>query len=200
MSVPNQPVEFQVDLDQQAGKWVGSISIPARKASGIPLDNISSSGGKCVFRMKGAPGDPTFHALVSQDGKSMAGDFITAGSPIHFELKLAGDPKVELPKPSPAIPAGFVGEWDGAIELSVRLHILLKLANGPDGATAILTSVDQGNAQIPVSSIAVAGNKLTLELSAVGGELTGELDSAGTTMTGSWRQAGKSLYLSLKKK
>jgi len=200
MALPDQPVDFQVDLDQMAGKWVGSISIPARNASGIPLDNISASGEQFVFRIQGAPGDPTFHASISKDGKSMSGDFIMAGSPIHFDLTVAGEPKVVLPKASPAVPAGFVGEWDGAIELAVRLRILLKLTNGPDGATAVLTSVDQGNAQIPVSSIAVEGNKLTLELAAVGGQLTGELDSAGTTMTGAWRQAGKSLYLNLKRK
>ncbi len=200
MSVPPQPVDFQVDLDQIGGKWVGSISIPARNASGIPLDKISSTGEKCVFRIQGAPGDPTFNAVIAKDGKSMAGDFVTDGKPSPFKLTLAGDPKVELPKPIPPVPSGFVGEWEGAIELSVRLKIALRLANGPEGATAVLTSIDQGNAQIPVSSISVAGNKITLEMKAVGGELTGELDSAGTTITGAWKQAGKSLYLSLKKK
>lgn len=200
MAVPEQAVDFQVDLDQMGGKWVGSISIPARKASGIPLDKISSSGAKCVFRIQGAPGDPTFNGVIAKDGKSMSGSFVSDGKPIAFQLTLAGDPRVELPKPSPKVPDGFVGEWEGAIELSVRLKIALKLANGPDGATAVLTSIDQGNAQIPVSSISVDGNLLTLDLKAVGGQLTGQLDSAGTTMTGAWRQAGKSLYLSLKKK
>jgi hypothetical protein len=201
MSVPDHPVDFQVDFDNPAGQWTGSISIPSRRATGIPLEDIALSGGKWTFRIKGASGTPTFNATISADGQSMSGDFVAGGNPVPFKLTRTGDPHVELPKNSPAVPERFTGEWEGAIEaVAVKLRLVLKLSNGPEGATAVLISLDQGNSEIPVTAIDSDGNRLSLKVNAVGAELTGEIDDAGTTFNGAWLQAGKSLPVILKKK
>lgn len=64
-------VEF--DLDTAAAGWIGSASIPMQNATGLPLDAISFTDGKGTFRIKGAPGDPTFSGTLSADGKTLDG-------------------------------------------------------------------------------------------------------------------------------
>ena len=63
----------------------------------------------------------------------------------------------------------------------------------------MLVSVDQGNAQIPVTAITQKGTKLTLQVNAVGGGYDGELTSDATQLNGTWTQLGNSLPLNLKK-
>lgn len=200
MAIPGQPVEFQVDLDNPGGHWVGSIDIPSRKASGIPLESIVQTDGKWTFHIKGAPNLPTFTGTVSEDGKSMSGDFTAGDTPVPFKLTLAGEPHVELPKISHTVPEAFAGEWGGGIEAgAMNLRLILKLTNGPAGATAVLIAPDQGGSEIPVTSIETVAQKLTLKVSAVGAELLADLDAAGTTLTGTWNQGGKTLPVTLRK-
>jgi len=200
MAIPNQPVDFQVDLDNPGGHWVGSISIPSRKASGIPLESIVGTDNKWVFHIKGAPNLPTFSGTLSEDGKTMSGDFVAGDSPVPFTLTLAGEPHVELPKISHSVAEAFTGEWGGGIEAGATpLRLILKLTNGPAGATAVLIAPDQGGSEIPVSSIEQVANRLTLKVTAVGGELAADLDAAGTTLTGTWSQGGKVLPVTLRK-
>jgi hypothetical protein len=201
MSVPGDPVDFEVDFDNPGSNWVGSISIPSRRASGIPLEGVALADGKWTFRIKGSPGLPTFTGKISDDGQNMAGDFVAGGKPVPFKITRAGDPHVVLPKASPAVPDKFVGEWDGGIEaVALRLRLSLKLSNGPDGAHAVLSSEDQGGSEIPVASIEHTDNGITLRVTAVGADMIAEIDAEGKTLNGAWRQAGKSLPVILKKK
>jgi hypothetical protein len=200
MAIPSQPVDFQVDLDNPAGQWIGSIDIPSRKATGIPLEGIILSDGKWIFHIKGAPNLPTFTGILSEDGKSMSGTFSAGDNPVPFTLKREGEPKVELPKPSPPITESLIGEWGGGIDIgTMKLRLILKLANTPTGATAVLIAPDQGGSEIPVTKIQQSGAKLTLTVTAVGAELAADLDTAGTTLSGTWSQGGKVLPVSLKK-
>ena len=190
-------VEF--DLDKAADGWIGSASIPMQNATGLPLDAISFSDGIGTFRIKGAPGDPTFSGTLSADGKTLDGQFSQGPGGIPLKLSRTGDPKVELPKPSPAVAAEFVGAWEGTLEANMPLRLVLTISNGKAGAEAELVSVDQGNARIAVSTITQTGKKLTLQVNAVGGGYEGEINSDGTQLTGSWTQLGNSLPLTLKK-
>lgn len=190
-------VEF--DLDKAASGWIGSASIPMQNATGLPLDAISFTDGKGTFRIKGAPGDPTFSGTLSADGKTLDGQFTQGPGGIPLKLSRTGDPKVEVPKPSPAVAGEFVGAWEGTLEANMPLRLVLTISNGKAGAEAELVSVDQGNARIPVSTITQTGKKLTLQVNAVGGGYEGEINSDGTQLTGSWTQLGNSLPLTLKK-
>jgi hypothetical protein len=77
--------------------------------------------------------------------------------------------------------------------------VVLTLANGKNGAEAQMVSVDQGNAQIPVSSVSQSGTKLSLKISAIGGGYEGEVNPAGTELNGTLTQMGNTLPLQLKK-
>jgi hypothetical protein len=198
VELPNQAMAMEVDLDKGANGWIGSLSIPAQNATGIPLDAITFANGKCAFHLKGAPGDPTFTGTLSADGKTMTGDFTQGPGSFPFKFSRTGDPKVEEPKASPAVAKDFLGTWEGMLE-GPGLHLVLKMSNEASGARAVLISVDQGGGEIPVSAIAQKDSKLTLEVKMVGGQYEAEINKEGSELSGTWTQGGKGLPLKLKK-
>lgn len=197
---PAGPVTIQVDLDKADSGWIGSISIPSQGATGLPLDAISFNAGKASFHLKGVPGDPTFTGTLSADGKVLDGDLAQAGTSHPLKLSRTGEAKVEVPKPSPAVAPQFVGAWEGTLEAGAELRLVITITNGKAGSEATLVSVDQGNAQIPVSGITQKAAKLTLQVNALAGNYEGEINKQGTELTGTWTQAGNSFPLTLKKK
>ena len=62
-----------------------------------------------------------------------------------------------------------------------------------------MVSPDQGNAQIPVSTVLRKGTKLTLEVKIVVGGYEGEINKEGTEINGTWTQMGTGTPLLLKK-
>jgi hypothetical protein len=198
VEVPGQTLAMEVDLDKGANGWIGSISIPAQNAKGIPLDAISFTGGKCVFHLKGAPGDPTFTGTLSADGKSLAGDFTQGPGSFPFKFTRTGDPKVEEAKASPAVAKEFLGAWEGTLE-GPGLRLVLKMSNEAGGAKAALTSVDQGGIDIPVSAVEQKESKLTLVVSMVGGRYEGAINKDGSELNGTWSQGGNEIPLKFKK-
>lgn len=199
IEVPNNTMAIEVDLDKSANGWIGSLAIPAQGATGLPLEAIAFQNGKWTFRVKGAPGEPTFTGTISEDGKAMTGDFAQGPGIMPFKLTRTGDPKVETPKTSPAVAKEFTGAWEGTLEAGMSLRLKLKITNAESGATATLTSVDQGGAEIPVSAITQKDAKLTLEVKAVNGGYEAELNKEGTELTGTWSQNGNAIPLKLKK-
>jgi hypothetical protein len=198
VELPNQTLGMEVDLDKKPNGWVGSIAIPAQNASGIPLDAITFNAGKCSFRMKGAPGAPTFEGSLSADGKTMTGNLTQGPGSFPFKFTRAGDPKVDEAKASPALAAPFLGTWEGKLD-EPNLRLVLKMSNDAGGAQAVLISVDQGGAEIPVTTIEQKDTKLTLTVNMVGGKYEAEINKEGTELTGTWSQGGGNLPLKLKK-
>ncbi len=95
-------------------------------------------------------------------------------------------------------PAAFVGNWMGALsvggaELRMRLEITAE-----DGAlSAVMYSVDQGNAAIPVASTTVAGTNLSVSMPMIAGSYEGSLSDDGQQIDGTFTQAGNALPLVL---
>ena len=199
VDVPGQSLAMELDLDKGPNGWTGSIAIPAQGSSGIPLDSISFADGKCTFRIKGAPGEPTFRGTLSEDGKTMTGQLAQGPGSFPFQFKRTGDPKVEAEKTSPPLSKEFLGNWEGTLE-GPGLRLVLKMSNEGGGAKAVLVSLDQGNAEIPASSIAQKDSKLTLEVKMVGGRFEAEINKDGSELSGMWSQGGNELPLKLKKK
>ena len=199
LDTPTGSLGMEVDLDKTASGWIGSISIPAQSASGVPLDGVSFIDGKCSFHIKGGPGDPGFTGTLSADGKSLEGKFSQGTASLPLKLNRTGEAKVETPKASPAVAAEFLGTWEGTIQAGPGLRVVLTVSNGKEGAEALMVSPDQGNAQIPVSALVQKGTKLTLEVKAVGGRYDGDMNKEGTELTGTWTQGGNSIPLLLKK-
>jgi len=198
VEVPNQTLAMEVDLDKGPNGWIGSISIPAQNASGFPLDAIAFTNGKWTFRVKGAPGDPTFTGTLSADGQTMRGDFTQGPGTFPFKFSRTGDPKVEEAKASRAVAKEFLGTWEGALE-GPGLRLVLKISNDATGANAVLISLDQGGIEIPVSAISQKDSKLTLQVKMIGGQYEAGINKEGSELNGTWTQSGNGLPLTLKK-
>jgi len=71
----------------EAGKWKGTIDIPAQAAKGLPLTNISIQDSKTLFEIENVPGKPTFSGELSSDRGKIAGDFTQSNQTFTFELQ-----------------------------------------------------------------------------------------------------------------
>ena len=200
IDLPDQSLAMEIDLDKDATGWIGSVAIPAQNASGIPLEAIGFTDGKCTFRIKGAPGQPTFTGTLSADGKTLSGEFTQGGGSFPAKLSRTGDAKIEKAAKSPAVAKEFLGTWEGTLDAGQPLRLVLKMTNDESGASAVLVSVDQGGAEIPVTAIEQKDTKLTLTVKMLGGGYHGEINKDGTELNGTWTQGGMDLPLKLKRK
>ena len=67
------------------------------------------------------------------------------------------------------------------------LHLKLNLANQPEGgATGHLVSVDQGGAEIAITTITQTGSRLELAVASISGSYSGELKEG--SLVGEWKQ------------
>ncbi|HWE51898.1 MAG TPA: hypothetical protein VG273_19040 [Bryobacteraceae bacterium] len=199
LETPGGPLVMEVDLDKPASGWIGSISIPAQGAEGLPLGTVSFTGGKAAFHIKSALGDPAFTGALSADGKTLDGTFTQGTASLPLKFSRNGDAMVVLPKTSTAVTAQFLGTWEGKIDAGPGLRIVLKISNGKSGAEASMASPDQGNVPIPVSAVVQTGSKLNLEVNAIGGGYVAEINKEGTQLKGTWTQTGNSIELVLTK-
>jgi hypothetical protein len=190
---------MEVDLDKTASGWIGSIAVPARGTSGLPLEGITFADGKGSFHLPGGQEAVGFTGTLSADGKALEGTFTAGPQSLPLKLARTGEPRVELPKASPAAAPEFLGTWEGTINFDTPLRIVLTISNGKDGAEARAVSVDQGNAQIRVSAVTQKGTKLTLDVKAVGGGYEGAMNKESTEIHGTWTQGGMTTPLLLKK-
>ena len=89
----------------------------------------------------------------------------------------------------------IAGEWDGMIG---NLHLVFVFEQTPeDGLKLKLTSPDQGNAVVPVGSVAFDSGKLDVKMKAIGASYVATLSAAGDSLTGTWAQGAANLPLSL---
>jgi pimeloyl-ACP methyl ester carboxylesterase len=92
-------------------------------------------------------------------------------------------------------PASITGEWDGTIN---KLRLVFVLGQTPEGRLTLkLTSPDQGNAVVPVDSVAFDGGKLHVEMKAIGASYAAALSAAGDSFIGTWAQGAATLPLTL---
>jgi len=194
------PLVVEIDLDRVADGWVGSLSIPAQNATGIPLEAITYANGKCSFRIKGMPGDPTYTGTLSPDGKVFEGNYTEGTTKFPFKFSRTGDPKVEVPEANPKVAQAFVGDWEGTLNLGREGRAVLRISNDDGGARAVLISVDEGNSQVPASSIEQKASVLTIVLKPLGGaRYVAEINKEGSELNGTFTVGGMDIPLKLKK-
>jgi len=188
LDTPAQPLDIEVDLKPGTPPaWVGTISIPAQNLKGFPLSSITVDGTSVSFVMANVPGTPTFKGTLAADGATISGDFAQGGGSLPLKLTRKGDAVIVPPAKSTVITKDLEGAWSGALSVGGQtLRLTLKLANGPDAATGSMVSIDQGGAEIPISTITQDGSHLTLELPAIAGKYSGDLKDG--KLVGTWSQ------------
>lgn len=95
----------------------------------------------------------------------------------------------------------LVGNWEGAIKpgaLELRFAIILK-SDEKAGLKGTLYSVDQGNAEIPVTKGSFAKGEFSISMPSVGASFTGKLNEKGDEWNGTFAQGLSKFPLKLKK-
>src|SRR5262249_57359132 len=111
---------------------IGSISIPGQRLKGLPLTKIELDGRSITF---GARSDQLMIATISPDNASMKGDFSSSAFTGEFVLRRVGEPHVAPAPRSSAIRKELEGRWTGVLDVDGGLHLVLTLANQPDGSS-----------------------------------------------------------------
>lgn len=95
----------------------------------------------------------------------------------------------------------IAGDWEGVLSPGpATLHIVLHVTATDDGVLhGTLDSVDQGARGIPITSVVMAGTRLTLQLNAIGGGYDGTINGDGSVIDGTWKQGGGALPLVFKR-
>ena len=201
VQAPDKEMKVVVDIVKNAkGEWQGTIAVPEQNVKGIPLEPISVKDSTVSFTLKGVPGGQSFEGPVSADGKSMNGSFSAGGMSFPAKFTRTGEAKFETPAKSTAISKDLEGDWEGALDANgTILHLKLHMANGGDGATGVLISVDQGGSEIPVSTITQKESHVKLEIAMVSGGFEGDASADRKQIVGTWTQGPGQLPLTFKR-
>jgi hypothetical protein len=197
LATPMQTLDLTVDIMAKGSGWEGVITIPAQNLTQYPLSSVTASGDSASFAMA-APGNPQFTGKVDASVRTWTGEFTQGGGKLPLTLTRTGDAKIDPPKPSTAIDKALEGTWEGTLDVNGRtLRLVLKLSSAEGLGKGTLTSVDQGNAEIPVQTVSQTGPTLTLLLPAIAGSWEGQLK--GEQLEGTWKQGAGSLPLTFKR-
>jgi hypothetical protein len=178
---------FVIDLaTNRQGAPAGTISVPAQNVNGLPLTAIHVDGRTVAFH---ARTDQPFTGVLSDDGRTISGDFNVSGHTVPFSMTRTGEPKIEAPAASAPIGKDLEGTWNATLEgQGAALRLVLTLANHADGtASARLVNLDEGSLELP-AVITRAGSSVTLEFKVVGASYTGTLNGSGTELAGTYTQ------------
>lgn len=94
----------------------------------------------------------------------------------------------------------IIGKWNGTLDAGgTKLRLALTVTETDSGMKAVLTSIDQGNVDIPVDRISVDATKVVFEVKAVAGSYSGELNNEKNEIDGNWTQSGMTFPLVLRK-
>lgn len=104
----------------------------------------------------------------------------------------------ETESPAPQGPAGFDGAWHGVLEIggqSLRMELVLE--TGEAGAEGVLISLDQGGAEIGLTTLSIEGDAIEFSVTPPG--LSYEGVRAGDVINGTFRQSVVSAELSFER-
>jgi len=94
----------------------------------------------------------------------------------------------------------LAGAWLGALDAGgMTLRLALEVNESDGKLSAVLTSIDQGNAKVPVTSISGDADGAHFECAAIAGSFEGKYSADGAELTGTWKQGPNSLPLTFKR-
>lgn len=198
IDISERPMGMTVDLAEGAnGAWIGTMTVVGTTSVDVPLSSVTVDDSTLRFTAR-LPEEASFEGHVADNSISGTATNAQGAAPMH--LTRSGDAKVNLPPASSPLSKPFAGEWVGSLPVQGKqLRIGLTLASAADGtAVAKLVSLDQGSAEIPVHSVTIRDNALTLESRSVSGKYSGTLGAAGE-IAGEWSQGQRSVPLTFKR-
>jgi hypothetical protein len=201
LSTPNGDLGFVFNVHRDGDVWAAELDVPMQGISGLPLSHVKVDGAAVSFPMPGQ-GDPHYDGKLSDDGKTITGNFTAGGQAIPLDLKWKSEPRVVEKVP---VNTGEVqileGVWEGVLDAhGQQLHVRFNFTKNADGSIkATFDSLDQGANGLPVASIARTGDKVKLDMKQIGCAYEGTLNKDASAMTGMFTQ-GDSIPLNLQRK
>lgn len=193
-------LKFEIDLAKNdKGVLAGTFSSAAQHVKGLPIAKVAVDGTSITFVVD-RPDQP-FTGVIAADGKSITGNIAAEGRSMPFTLTRTGEANI-LPLPtSPAIGKELEGTWKGTLTADGKeMRIVVKLSNQPDGrSVGTIANLDQGGADIPISSIRQNGADVTLDVEIVRGSYSGTLNAERTELSGKWTQGALVVPVILRK-
>src|ERR1700728_1971142 len=129
--------------------------------------------------------------------------FLAGLMALPVSMIASGQPSAALQAPAPqtaAAPANVAhergdvaGNWQGTLQTTKALRIILVLAKTEKGWTAKMYSIDQGAQPINASSVSLNGSTLKYSLDLIGANYEGTVSADGNSIVGTWTQAGEPL-------
>ncbi|MCI0682723.1 MAG: alpha/beta fold hydrolase [Gemmataceae bacterium] len=105
----------------------------------------------------------------------------------------AGDDKKPAPK-------SLEGLWSGTLKTGlVDLRLVVRITTKDGAYAGTMDSVDQGVKAIPIESIELKDETVTLQLKTLAAVFEGKLKEDASEMAGRWKQAGGNLALTFKR-
>lgn len=199
IQIPNKELGITVDLDRNSkGVWIGSMSVTGTTSIDVPLADIKMEGTSVRFAAN-LPERASFEGRLSADGSGLSGTASNAAGEAPFQLARSGEAKVKVPSPSSLLSKEFEGAWEGTVESDGKVRrVGLKLSPAADGsARATLIAVDQGNLEIPVTTVTIQDKQVQLDAPAISGTYRGTLGGSGD-IAGEWTQGTTRLALTFK--
>jgi hypothetical protein len=201
LKTPNAEVGFVFNIHHDGDKWAAEMDVPMQGASDVPLKDVKVDGASVSFAIP-APGEPRFDGKLSDDGKTITGNFGQGGAMLPLELKWKSEPRAAARiEPNSGDIQVLEGVWEGALETGgPTLHLRLNFVKNADGSiTGTLDSIDQNANGIPINTISRKGDTIKLVVKIVGGGFEGDLDKMAATMKGTWSQGGGDMPLTLQR-
>jgi uncharacterized protein len=202
LKAPNGDMGFVFNLHRDGDKWAAEMDIPVQGLSGLPLKDVKVDGAAVSFPIPG-PGDPHYEGKLSEDGKTISGNFNQGGASIPMDLKWKSEPRAVEKGP---VNSGEVqvleGVWEGALDVNGnQLHLRFNFTKNADGSvTGTLDSVDQGANGLPINGISRTGDTVKLDLKTISGSYEGTLNKDASSMTGTFTQGGAAMPLTVQRK
>ncbi len=179
VATPYGDMRVELDLAKNTkGELTATISSPARKLKGFPL-NVVAVDGRSVKLEMGAGAGGRLAGDISADGTSMTGTFEGQAGPLPFTLRRTGDAKIDEPPRSARIAKEIEGTWNGKLDIEGGYRVVLTMTNHAEGfATGSFISVDEGGLVMPVA-IAQSDSTLKLDVPMTGAMYSAALNGAG---------------------
>jgi len=202
LKTPNGDIGFVFNLHKDGDHWAAEMDIPIQGLSEMPLKDVKVDGAAVTIALPG-PGDPHYDGKLSDDGKTISGNFNQGDNSLPMDLKWKSEPRaVSKTQANSGDVQALEGVWEGTLDVNgSTLHVHFNFTRNADGSiSGTLDSVEQGANGLPINGISRTGDTVKLDLKVIGGSYEGTLDKDASTLTGQLTQGGTSLPLTMQRK
>jgi hypothetical protein len=198
VQTPSLQMPFELDLAKDAsGRFSGTLSVAAQQIKGLPLKSVELDGTAVHFQ---ARSDQPFTGVLSDDRRSITGEFLISGASLPFTLTRTGAAQIEAPRKSAAVSKQLEGSWTATLVVQgMPQELVMTLVNDPDGsASGRIVNENEGGLELPIS-IVQQGSAVTIETLPLASTFTATLNENGTELDGTIAQGSATAHITFRR-